>query len=256
MDSLLFTVEGKLFQEPLRGDERMKDNENSNTAASQVDAQERLKTAAIAMASNAKLHATDKGGEKGSSDFADMKEVEKIINDWPAMSKKAAKQTIDFYGPPNEAAPTQLTWYYNRPWKRTVVHREEIPHDFPQPHSDVIEQFIDYVVPLEKLSEVSKFDGSVVVERTKGEVSSCCDIEAANVVALNMMHEIVTGKKSAEEARQTLTEQMAAYVMNQPAPYAEAFQFDVPLEEKFDTDEVTMKDEAITQAIKKAKEKF
>lgn len=174
----------------------MAQNEKANTAASQVDAQERLKTAAIGMASNIKLHATGSGGEKGVSEVADIEEVEKIIKDWPTMSKKSVEQTVKAYGPPNEVAPSRLTWYYNRPWKRTVVFRDEIPHDFPQPHSDVIEQFIDYQVPPEKFSEIAKFDGSVIVERTKGEVSARCDMEAANILALNMMHEIATGKKN------------------------------------------------------------
>ena len=232
----------------------MAQNEKANTAASQVDAQERLKTAAIGMASNIKLHATGSGGEKGVSETADMELVEKTIKDWPAMSKKSVEQTVKAYGPPNEVAPSRLTWYYNKPWKRTVVFRDEIPHDFPQPHSDVIEQFINYQVPPEKFSEIAKFDGSVIVERTKGEVSARCDMEAANILALNMMHEIATGKKTAAEAREFYTEQTAAYVMNKPAPYAEQFQFELQTEEKFDTDEMTIQDEAITQALKKTKE--
>lgn len=231
----------------------MENNEKAPTAASKVDPQERLKTAAIGMASNIKLHSTGTGGEKGTSVTADIELVKEIIEDWPAMSKKSSEQTIEAYGPPNEATPSQLIWYYNSPWKRTVVFRDEIPHDFPQPHSDVIEQVINYQVPPEKFSEVAKFDGSVVIERTKGEVSARCDMEAANILALNMMHEIVTGRKTAEEARDLYTEQTAAYVMNKPAPYAEQFQFDLSAEEKFDTDKATIQDVAITEAVKKIK---
>ena len=234
----------------------MEPNEKAPTAASKVEPQERLKTAAIGMASNIKLHATGTGGEKGTSERMEIDLIEKVIKDWSAMSKKSAEQTIEAYGPPNEATPSQLTWYYNSPWKRTVVFRDEIPHDFPQPHSDVIEQVINYQVPPEKFSEVAKFDGSVVIERTKGEVSARCDMEAANILALNMMHEIVTGRKTAEEARDLYTEQTAAYVMNKPAPYAEQFQFDLQAEEKFDTDRTTLQNTAITQALKKTKEAF
>lgn len=231
----------------------MEPNEKTPTAASQVNAQERLKTAAIGMASNIKLHATGKGGEKGTSVTTDIQLVKKIIEDWPAMSKKSAEQTIQAYGPPNEATPSQLIWYYNSPWKRTVVYRDEIPHDFPQPHSDVIEQVINYQVPPEKFTEIAMFDGSVIIERTKGEVSARCDMEAANILALNMMHEIVTGRKTAEEARELYTEQTAAYVMNKPAPYAEQFQFDLSTDEKFDTDKSTIQDVGITEALKKIK---
>ncbi|HSH38363.1 MAG TPA: hypothetical protein VK993_06230 [Chthoniobacterales bacterium] len=44
-------------------------------------------------------------------------------------------------------------------------------------------------MPPEKVSELAKFDGSVIVERTKGEVIARCDMESANFLAINMMHE-------------------------------------------------------------------
>jgi hypothetical protein len=45
------------------------------------------------------------------------------------------------------------------------------------------------------------FDGSILVDRTRGEVAARCDSEAANVLGLNMVHELVTGKRTVEEAR-------------------------------------------------------
>jgi hypothetical protein len=134
------------------------------------------------------------GAEKTTDTVVAMDTVESIINDWNAMSKKAANLTIKQYGPPNEATQSRLIWYNNGPWKRTIVYRDEIPHDFPQPHTDIIENYINYSVPPEMFSEIAKFDGSVVVERTKGEVSSRCDMEGANILALNLMNDIVTGK--------------------------------------------------------------
>lgn len=65
----------------------MEHNEKAPTAASKVDAQERLKTAAIGMASNIKLHSSNTGGEKGTSVTADIELVKKITEDWPTMSK-------------------------------------------------------------------------------------------------------------------------------------------------------------------------
>ena len=37
--------------------------------------------------------------------------------------------------------------------------------------------------------ELAAFDGAVIVERTKGEMSARCDREAANVLALNLVSE-------------------------------------------------------------------
>jgi hypothetical protein len=47
--------------------------------------------------------------------------------------------------------------------------RDEDPHKFPQPHNDVLQQTIDYRVPVDKYADLVRFDGSAVAERTKGE---------------------------------------------------------------------------------------
>jgi cell wall assembly regulator SMI1 len=219
-----------------------------------METKEKLKTAAIAMASDFKTQITGEAGEQPTPTIANLEMVEAIINDWPAMSKKSATLTMDKYGPPNEAIPSRLIWYNNGPWKRTIVYRDEIPHDFPQPHTDVIEQFIDYRVPPEMFSELAKFDGSVIAERTKGEVSSRCDMEAANIIALNLMNDIVTGKLNAEQARQMYGDIISAYMMNRPAPYAEKLQFIVPPGNTIDTDEVMIGDAMVHQAMEKVQD--
>ncbi len=215
---------------------------------------ERIKTAATGAMSAAKSQTVGGAEENPSPTWVDVPTVEAIIGDWPKMARSAANEIIEKYGLPNEAIPSRLIWYNNGSWKRTVVYRHEIPHNFPQPHTDVIEQFIDYHVPPEKFSELAKFDGSLIVERTAGEVSARCDMEAANFLAINMMHEIVTGKLTAEEARKLLSETMSAYVMNRPAPYAEAFQFELPQGETADTDKTTIAGAMVRQGVEKAKD--
>ena len=54
---------------------------------------------------------------------------------------------------------------------------------------------IDTYLPVEKFTALAEFDGSVVVERTAGEVSARCHDEQANFLALNLMNDIVTGAK-------------------------------------------------------------
>lgn len=57
-----------------------------------------------------------------------------IIQSRPKEAHYTAQKMLDKYGPPHEATPTQLTWFGNGPWKRTVVQKEEIDHKFPMPH--------------------------------------------------------------------------------------------------------------------------
>ena len=214
---------------------------------------DRLKTVAIGAMSAAKT-AGQQAGEQPTSTIVDMQTVDTIVASWPTMSQAGVKEIVGKYGPPNEATDSRLIWFNNGPWKRTICYRDEVPHHFPNPHSDVVESFIDYRVPPEKFSELAHFDGSVIVERTKGEVSARCDMEAANFLAINLMHEIVTGKLTAEEARKIYTETAAAYVVSRSAPLAEGFQFQLPQEQTNDTDETTIAGAMARQTVGKVKD--
>jgi len=196
-------------------------NNPNQMRPSDLPTSERLATAATGLMSAVKTQTVSEKGEQPTHALASAEMVQACMEGWTAMAKKSAEQTIAKYGLPQEALPSRLIWYNNAPWKRTICYRDEVPHNFPQPHSDVVENFIDYHVPPEKASELARFDGSVIVERTKGEVSARCDMEAANILALNMMHEIVTSRLTAEQAREKYSEQTAAYVLSRPAPFAE-----------------------------------
>jgi hypothetical protein len=123
-----------------------------------------------------------------------------IAEKWPEESREAAQNVISQYGEPEEATEHQLVWYECGQWKRIVASKEF--HNFPAPHIDYVECFIDYRAPPDKFSALAELDGSVMVDRTAGEVSARCHDEQANFVAPNLMHDIVSGSKSVEEARQ------------------------------------------------------
>ena len=123
------------------------------------------------------------------------------IASWPADAKKAAEKEIARYGQPNEVTETTLTWLNNGPWKRTVASRTPITHLFPAKHSDSMEQFVNYEVPFNKFDELARFDGSVNVDRTRGELSARCDTDEHNFLAINLANDIITGKLSVAEAR-------------------------------------------------------
>ncbi len=184
-------------------------------------------------------------------------EVDAIIEHWPPAPKKMAQDMLERYGSPNEATPTLLIWHDSGPWKRTIVTSDETAHDFPTPHTDFISQTISYDVPVEKLPELAEYDGSLIIYRTAGQVTASCDTEAANFLAVNLMHEIVEGRMTAEQARRELGEQQAAWLMNRPAPYTEGIAFAAPSES--DTgyrDEPVMKAPTAKQTIEKVKDKL
>jgi hypothetical protein len=128
-------------------------------------------------------------------------EAEAIIADWPAAPKAVGEKLIDHYGPPNEATPTKLFWYRNGPWARTELSADEVVHNFPTPHTDFLTQYVDYPVNTQRASELVRFDGSVIVDRTAGQIGSRCDHEPFNMLTLNLAVEIMDGRRTVEEAR-------------------------------------------------------
>jgi hypothetical protein len=145
-------------------------------------------------------------GTRPKSMMADKATVEQIISTWKKAPQEVARKIIAKYGQPQEASAMRLIWHNNGPWKQTEVVNEEIPHSFPKPHPDLLKQTISYQVPPDKFDELAEYDGSVIVERTKGEIAARCDKEEANFLALNLAHDIVAGKKSVDEARKFYAE--------------------------------------------------
>ena len=81
----------------------------------------------------------------------------RIIQDWPEEAQEAAQLVIDARGEPDEVTPTQLTWLGKRaaPWKRIVATRAFFKHEFPAPHNDSVESFVDYRVPVEHFTPLA-----------------------------------------------------------------------------------------------------
>jgi hypothetical protein len=192
--------------------------------------------------------------QKGARQTVAEDEVQKIIESWPAAQKNIAGQMIEKYGPPNEATPTKLFWYGNGPWKRTELSRDTVVHNWPTVHSDFLTQVIDYRVPPEMFHLIAMFDGSILLDRTKGEVAARCDSESANVLGMNMVHELVTGKRTFEEARKIATESTVAYNLGRSAPYAERLLFEVPQGGTEDLDESMISGAVLRQTAGKIKD--
>lgn len=185
-----------------------------------------------------------------------IEEARSLVEDWPEAPRMAAQQLLDRYGPPHEATPGRMSWHGIGPWTRMELTADQILHDFPTPHVDFFTQYIRYRVPPAKAAELAAFDGSVLVDRTAGELGSRCDHEAFNTLTLNLAVEIVQGQRSVEDARRLYAETAAAYVMGRPAPYAERLLFTPPEGGTADPDESAMGAEMLEQMVEKAKDAF
>ena len=164
-------------------------------------------------------------------------DLRNVIEKWSQEPQESAKRLIDYYGEPDEFSSSRLIWYNTSDgWKRTVLVNEMVPHDFPARHNDFLEQFIDYKVPIDMFSKLAAYDGSVIAERTKGELSARCGGTSMNFVAINLAHDIVSGKRFVEEARAEYARLYKAQQDGQQEPYAGSFQFELPKEDTKDLD--------------------
>jgi len=139
---------------------------------------------------------------KLTADHTTIKTANDSQGGWSGRAAEILKEISDKYGPPDEKNNHYATWFNNGPWKKTVVQTQGIPHNFPMPHEDHLMQTVDFSVPPEKFSELAAYDGSVIVDRTPGEISARCDKEEANFLALNLAVDIIHDRKSVEEARE------------------------------------------------------
>jgi hypothetical protein len=171
-----------------------------------------------------------------------------IIDAWPDESREAAQLVIDTYGDADEASESTLIWHRRGPWKRIVATRTFYEHSFPAPHIDAVESFIDYRVPPDKITQLAEFDGSVVVERTAGEVSARCHDEQANFLALNLMHDIVTGQRTVDDARRYYATEFLDARRKRPTPYMEKLRFTPDDRQAADPDERVLSDDDLQRA--------
>jgi hypothetical protein len=147
------------------------------------------------------------------------------LQGWPPETVALAVSLVEKYGRPAEATAHRITWYNNGPWKRTVLYRESVPHNFPLPHQDMLEQTVDYRVPLKKIGELAAYDGSLVVDRTRGELSVHCNSEEMNILTLNISDDIVRGERNVEQALAYHAQVIEGMLIREPESYPQKLRF-------------------------------
>lgn len=126
---------------------------------------------------------------------------ETTMRDWPEIARSTARMMIEKYGEPNQFNEQALIWYNNGPWQETAVYREPRTRHLVMRDKDYLKQTVNYRVPSDKVAELQRFDKSIDVDTTRGEISSQSESENMNYLALNLAEEIAGDKRSVEDAR-------------------------------------------------------
>lgn len=169
-------------------------------------------------------------------------DIESIASDWPEKPRKLANKMMDQYGMPDEVTQRRLFWHNVGKWKRVQVYRDGTPHNFPKQHKDHLRQTINYPINPEFADDLIAFDGSNKLYRTRGELAADCHKENMNILTLNLNHDVITGEKTVDEARQAFAENAIKAEMGMEPPYTTDLQFDMPQGDQGDPDESIITD--------------
>lgn len=153
------------------------------------------------------------------------KDVDEVTATWPLASKAAIIRLTEKYGVPNSVTPNMVIWYNTLPFKQSVVYREQLTHHFPLEHFDVLQQTINYKVPLGKVVALTKFDGSMVIDKTKGELSARNDVEELNILAFNLADKIVKDLMTVEQARREYRKRSQDFLTGTTSPILTSLDF-------------------------------
>lgn len=145
---------------------------------------------------------------------------------WPAKQRESGMMLVAKYGAPNVAGDQVMIWYNKGPYKKIELARTEVMHNFPMPHPDYLTATVMHTVPTDKVDDLAQYDGSVWFHRTRGELSAQCDKEEANNLALNLAHEIATGRRTVADARAFYAKTaMALMAGDKSSPYLSGIMF-------------------------------
>lgn len=136
---------------------------------------------------------------------------------WRDEPRAAALSMIDKYGPPDRIGAHELVWFARRPWKRVTVHDD--------PPQNPIEETVGYQLTPQALQAVSSFDHGVRADAASSELTARGDGEGLNRLALNLVHEVAEGSRSAKDASRFYRKTAELSLSGKSSPYMDELLF-------------------------------
>lgn len=123
------------------------------------------------------------------------------IRSWPEESRRPASWLIHVHQEPDQVSEDQLVWENVEPWLRIVATRTFETREWPAPHTASVRGTIRYDVPAERRGAVEEFDLALEIDDERGVVEVVGPDLGTNLLALNLMHDVITGAVLPGEAR-------------------------------------------------------
>ena len=149
-----------------------------------------------------------------------------VIAAWPDAAKELAHAMMAEYGRPDDYTDSSLIWFYNGPWKRTVVHRASPKRRFFGGDRDFhLEQVVSYRVPKDKVKALKRFSSELSIDPGADELSVRSDSQGRNFLTLNLADEIATGVRGPDEAWEFLDRVTRLTQAGKTSPYVGGLRF-------------------------------
>lgn len=153
------------------------------------------------------------------------KKADKITQGWPQSSVTAATEMIAKHGEPKEVTDDTLIWRKVAPFEKIVVNKKVYSSKFPVLHQNAVAHTVTYKVPVNKVEEVRKLSSDIMIDSTKGEMTASGDSESMNRLALNLAHDVITGKLTPEQARTRYGEETLNFMDGNKTAYTQTLNF-------------------------------
>jgi hypothetical protein len=145
-----------------------------------------------------------------------------VIRPWPDVAREAAYQVILVHGPPDDLDEQALRWDHLGPWKRVVVCADDGDDD----PDDVIESVVEVAIPDERRADVEAIAAEFrVTVEADGEVAVRGPDLHVNAITLNVVHAMVTGELTVQDARERRSRDLADLRDGHPPADADELHF-------------------------------
>lgn len=148
--------------------------------------------------------------------------AEPIVAAWPEPSRRTALAMIEKLGEPHRADGDSLTWIGIYRGRRTVIRRSSTGEG-------MVEQTVLYRVPPEKVGELTRFDERLRIDRKASELSARTESVRTSFLVLNLAHEVASGFKTAENAREVRDRELRLAAAGKSSRYRDGLIFEEPL---------------------------
>ncbi len=150
--------------------------------------------------------------------------AEAVTESWSDYSRLQAARLMEKYGPPDKVGHAELVWSGRAPWSSIRVW-DVTPYYDSSLGDPNLEQAVYYPVIPGQRGALKALPGKVRASRDGTELSARGASEPANLLSINLAEEVLSGRRTPEEAADFHESTLDLSVSGKSSPYLERLLF-------------------------------